>query len=163
MGMYHYAMYVYTAKANPLHFDAGDFETYRFADTHPAALSRVQKLRVGAPFRVPKFFGFTMPSKEKDAEVNALFKSVLFRPLTPAEKGAAAWAPYRAGVEAEEGPDKGKHEPAWQKWWAQQVALSRQYGECERRAGKWFTIEDIDLDRGPDERPGHFDSRPSAA
>ena len=77
MGMYHYAMYVYTAQANPLHFDPQDFETYAFADTHPAAASRVQKLRVGAPFRVPKFFGFTMPSKEKEAEVNALFKSVI--------------------------------------------------------------------------------------
>ena len=69
----------------------------------------------------------------------------------------------KVGVEAEEGPQKGKHEPAWQKWWAQQVALSRQYQECERRAGKWFTIEDIDLERGPEDRPGHFDSRPSAA
>ena len=54
--------------------------------------------------------------------MNALFKSALFRPLKPAEKGAAAWAPYRACVEAAEGPDKGKHEPAWQKWWAEQVA-----------------------------------------
>ena len=42
--MYHYAMYVYTAQGNPLHFDAQDFETYAFADTHPAAASRVQKL-----------------------------------------------------------------------------------------------------------------------
>ena len=59
---------------------------------HPAAASRVQKLRVGAPFRVPKFFGFTMPSKEKEAEVNALFKSVIFRPLQPAEKGCGLGA-----------------------------------------------------------------------
>ena len=119
---------------------------------------RVQKLRVLESFKVPRLFGFTMPSKQKDEEVNALFKSVLFRPLTPAEKGAAAWAPYRAGVDA-----SGKHEPAWQKWWAQQVALSRQYEECERKLGKWFTIEDIDLQRGPEGRPGHFSSRPSAA
>ena len=43
------------------------------------------------------------------------------------------------------------------------MALSRQYEECERRAGKWFTIEDIDLNRGSEEGPGHFAQQPSAA
>ena len=120
MGMYHYAMYVYTAQGNRDLFHDDDFVTYAFADTHPAAASRVQKLRVGAPFRVPRLFGFTMPSQQKDAEKNALFKSVLFRPLHPSEKGTASWAPYRACVDA-----KGEHLPAWQHWWAEQVALSR--------------------------------------
>ena len=35
MGIYHYAMYVYTAQGDPLRFDVEDFVTYRFADTHP--------------------------------------------------------------------------------------------------------------------------------
>ena len=108
MGVYHYAMYVYAARGCPLDFDAEDFVTYAFADAHPAAGSRVQKLRVGAPFKVPRLFGFTMPAKEKDPEVNALFKSVLFRPLWPAAQGAARWAPFRAGVDA-----KGSHVEPW--------------------------------------------------
>ena len=162
MGMYHYAMYVYTAQGNRDLFHDDDFVTYAFADTHPAAAFRVQKLRVGAPFRVPRLFGFTMPSQLKDPEKNALFKSVLFRPLHPAETGTAAWAPYRACVD-----EKGQHVPAWQDWWAKQVALSRRYEECERLAGKWFTIEDIApqdvVDRRPEGGVDHFDSRPSAA
>ena len=131
---------------------------YAFADTHPAAAFRVQKLRVGAPFRVPKLFGYTMPSRTKNSELNALFKSVLFRPLQPVDKGAARWAPYRAGVDA-----GGKHETAWQEWWGEQLVLSKQYDECERRAGKWFTIEDIRLDKSSEDPRDHFDSRPSAA
>ena len=103
-------------------------------------------------------FGYTMSSATKNPELNALFKSVLFRPLRPADKGAARWAPYRAGVDA-----SGKHETAWQEWWGEQLVLSKQYDECERRAGKWFTIEDIRLDKSSEEPRDHFDSRPSTA
>ena len=158
MGVYHYAMYVYTAQGSPLLFDKEDFVTYAFADTHPAAACRVQKLRVGAPFKVPRLWGFTMPAREKDVEVNALFKTVLFRPLQPGPRGTSRWAPFRGAVDA-----GGAYASAWQTWWEGQLRLSRDYDACEERAGKWFTIEDINVDRGPDDRPGLFDSRPSAA
>eukprot|EP00959_Pyramimonas_sp_CCMP1952_P332855 6970314-Pyramimonas_sp.AAC.1 len=131
MGIYHYAMYVHAAAGNPLLFHGEGFAAYAFADTHPAAAFRVQKLRVASPFKVPRLWGFTMPSREKDAEVIALFMSVLFRPLVPADRGAARWAPYRAGVDA-----SGKHVHAWGAWWSEQLALSARYDECERRAGK---------------------------
>ena len=137
--------------------------TYAFADTHPAAACRVQKLRIGAPFKVPRLFGFTMPARGKDPETNALFKSVLFRPLRAAAgQRASRWVPFRGAVD-----ENGSFAGAWDPWWEEQLSLSRQYEECERRAGKWFTIEDIDLRRAP---PGNeaqyfdrFSVRPSAA
>eukprot|EP00959_Pyramimonas_sp_CCMP1952_P340832 7139079-Pyramimonas_sp.AAC.1 len=99
MGMYRCAVYVCTAQGKPLHFDAEDSVTHAFADTDPVAAFPVQKIRFWAQLVVPKVWGFTMPSEETDAEVNALFQSELFRPLQPAEKKAAAWAPCRAGVD----------------------------------------------------------------
>ena len=38
-------------------------------------------------FKVPRLFGFTMPSAGADPEGNAMFKGVLFRPLRKAEGG----------------------------------------------------------------------------
>ena len=139
MGIYHYAMYVYTAQGSPLRFDKEDFVTYAFADTHPAAACRVHKLRVGAPFKVPRLFGFTMPAKGKDAEVNALYKSVLFRPLRDAGRRASRWVVFREAVD-----EHVSFAAKWDPWWKEQLRLAARYEECERRAGKWFTIEDID-------------------
>ena len=72
MGMYHYAMFVYSTHADAFAFDAEDFVTYRFAESHPEAKRRVQKLRVEQVFRVPRLFGFTMPTAERDPETNAM-------------------------------------------------------------------------------------------
>ena len=104
-----------------------------------------------------------MPARGKDPETNALFKSVLFRPLRAAAgQRASRWVPFRGAVD-----ENGSFAGAWDPWWEEQLSLSRQYEECERRAGKWFTIEDIDLRRAP---PGNeaqyfdrFSVRPSAA
>ena len=80
MGIYHYAMFVYSVRGNPLHVDPDDFYTYPFAEAHPQYKYRVQKLRVEECFRVPRLCGFTMPSVN-DVEGQAMFKSVLLRPL----------------------------------------------------------------------------------
>ena len=157
MGIYHYAMYVYTAQGDPLRFDVEDFVTYRFADTHPCAAVRVQKLRVGATFMAPRIFGFTMPTRAKDAETNAMFKSVLFRPLCAGDRGAP-WVPFKGIV-----GDGGSFVNSWQSWWAQQLRLLGHYEECERRAGKLFTLEDIDMSLGPEAELGPSRLRPSAA
>ena len=79
MPLYVYAMYVYSAHVDPNTIDPEDFHVYRFADTHPAAGRRVQKLRVQESFKVPRIYGFTMPTAKSDPERNALFKSVLLR------------------------------------------------------------------------------------
>ena len=81
MGLYHYSMYVYTKQRKASEVDGRDFSTYVFADTHPQAAYRVQKLRVEEPFRVPRLFGFTMPVAESNAELNAMYKQALLRPL----------------------------------------------------------------------------------
>ena len=80
------------------------------ADTHPCAAVRVQKLRVGATFMVPRIFGFTMPTQAKDAETNAMFKSVLFRPLCAGDRGAP-WVPFKGIV-----GDGGSFVNSWQSW-----------------------------------------------
>ncbi len=157
MGIYHYAMYVHTAYGDPSRVDVADFVTYPFADTHPAAATRVQKLRVGTTFMVPRLFGFTMPTKFKDAETNAMFKSVLLRPLRAVEH-AAPWVPYKGIV----GPG-GEFKRSWEDWWQKQLRLLWQYEECERRAGKWFTLEDIDLTLAPESPLDERRARPSAA
>ena len=81
MGLYHYSMYVYTVQRKASEVDGRDFSVYVFADTHPEAAYRVQKLRVEEPFRVPRLFGFTMPVAESNVELNAMCKQALLRPL----------------------------------------------------------------------------------
>ena len=78
MGMYQYAMYVYSRKAS---HSKEDFATYFYADPHPHVRSQVQKLRVDECFRVPRLFGMTLSPQVKDPERNALLKLVLFMPL----------------------------------------------------------------------------------
>eukprot|EP00973_Karenia_brevis_P064502 8961851-Karenia_brevis.AAC.1 len=51
MGMYVYSMYVYSAHLDPDAYTDNDFAVYRFADTHPSAGKRVQKLRIDEMFK----------------------------------------------------------------------------------------------------------------
>ena len=62
MPLYVYAMYVYSAYGDPAKHSPNDYEVYRFAETHPSAGKRVQKLRIDECFKVPRIFGFTMPA-----------------------------------------------------------------------------------------------------
>jgi hypothetical protein len=68
MGLYHYAMFVYTARVTAATVPPDDFETYLFAESHPSALYRVQKLRIDEACRVPRLFGFTMPRFDASEE-----------------------------------------------------------------------------------------------
>ena len=170
MGLYHYAMFVYTARGDPLKYHWDDFVTYRFSDSHPSASFRVQKLRVGMPYRVPRLFGFTMPTVAKDAEVNALFKSVLFRPVSAEPQAScafervgescgrvAAWHAYSKMLNT-----KGEFLEGWRAWFRQQVSLAETYATVQDRAGKMFTVEDVDMSLREEEVRGER-GRPSVA
>ena len=98
MGLYHYAMFVYSTQLPAKSVAADDFFTYRFGDGHPDADRRVQKLRVHELCRVPKVMGFTMPREDgasADRFRNAMFKSALFRPAHPVD-GAGHRVEHRA-------------------------------------------------------------------
>ena len=157
MGLYHYCMYCYTAQQEAKQVQAHDFSTYVFADSHPSAAYRVQRLRVDEAFRVPRLCGFTMPTATKDPETNALFKAILFRPLR-----------FRGGDEvdamAQLVDERGSFIPGWETWFEQQRLLAHRYEELERLAGKWFSLDDICVETTYMEDPaGTGRRRPSAA
>ena len=139
MGMYVYYMYVYTAAADPMKHHPQDFRVYRFADTHPSAGRRVQKLRVDEMFKIPRLFGFTMPRMDTECEKNAMFKSVLFRPI---------FAESRDQVEAFMAhlDENGKFKARWERWFQLQRIMADRYYWLQQEAGKLFTIADIDVD-----------------
>ena len=138
MGMYVYSTYVYTAHADPDEHNDNDFHVYRFADTHPAAGKRVQKLRVNEMFKVPRLFGFTMPREDAEPEKNALFKSVLFKPVV-AESSDQVEA-FRTLVD-----QAGSFQGPWQQWFRLQRIMADRFYKLQSAAGKLFTIADIDV------------------
>ena len=141
MGLYHYAMYAYSRFQDASRFDPADFATYRFADTYAGCARRVQKLRVDEMFRVPRLFGFTMPTREHDPLRNCLFKSVLFRPIAiGTEPCSDEVAPYLGLVD-----HRGLFQDPWDAWYAEQRALAKQFDKLQSQAGKLFTIEDVDM------------------
>ena len=140
MGVYHYAMFVYSARRGKVGLHSQDFMSYAFAETHPSGKFRVQKLRVSERYRVPRLFGFTMPSEEADREGSAMFKSVLLRPLKPAWWGDDVDA-YTRLVDG-----RGSFVGEWQEWFGQQRLLAHRYEELQDRAGKLFGVTDIDVD-----------------
>ena len=132
-------MCVHTASSSPCAYDAGDFVVYRFAPTHPQANRRVQLLRVDMPFKVPRLFGFTLaPPKKPKLFQNALGKSVL-RPIaaTASAEPAEDFLPLV--------DDSGCFVGPWQKWFAEQRHLNENYEGLEAKAGKVFTIADVDV------------------
>ena len=141
MGLYQYSMFVYTTYQDAAAFDALDFVTYRFADTHPGCAKRVQKLRLDQMFRIPRLFGFTMPTREADPERNCLFKSVLFRPLAaPTEPCPDEVVPYLSAVD-----ERGSFVAPWDAWYVEQRKLAKKYAELQATAGKLFVMEDVDM------------------
>ena len=145
MGLYHYAMFVYTAHVSAATVPPDDFETYLFAESHPSAMHRVQKLRINEACRVPRLFGFTMPrfgASEEDTFRNTLFKSVLLRPWSPCPgpRSRDEVAACMAVVD-----EDGKFERPWLTWFDVQRKLARRYEELEKRSGKIFTVHDVDM------------------
>ena len=144
MGLYHYAMFVYTTHIAANSVPGNDFFTYPFADGHPDAATRVQKLRVHDLCRVPKIMGFTMPREDgavSDVFRNTLFKSALFRPLDPVDGAsrkdelAAAMVSW---VDAQ-----GSYAEPWKRWWDNQGKLAQQYEDLQRKSQRLFTLADI--------------------
>ena len=75
MSLYDYAMFVRIVDGDPWDLKANQ---YAFEEHHAKFDTFVQELR---PSPVPLFIhGFTMPTAERDAETNALFKQLLLRP-----------------------------------------------------------------------------------
>eukprot|EP00973_Karenia_brevis_P006225 848030-Karenia_brevis.AAC.1 len=137
MGMYVYSMCVYFAQLDPDAYTDNDFVVYRFADTHPSAGKRVQKLRVDEMFKVPRLFGFTMPRESFNAEQNVLFKSVLFRPIFA--RGGNQVEDFMQLVDS-----GGSFLGPWKHWYQLQRTLADRFHQLQGQAGKLFTIEDID-------------------
>ena len=81
MGLYHYGMFVY----NHTMVDSftPDFATYYFDDLHPFCAQQIQKLRCDEAYLVPRLFGVNLPTRQDDKgkEINALMKTMLFRPM----------------------------------------------------------------------------------
>ena len=77
--LYHYAMYVCHARCS---VPSEDFATYWYDSLHPDAGYAVQRLRVDEPFRVPRLCGISVPTVTKSQEINALMKTMLFRPMS---------------------------------------------------------------------------------
>ncbi len=75
MSYIEYGMFVKVVLGDPWNLQP---RQYAFAEHHDKLESNVQELRV-APV-VPFIHGFTLPTKAKDPETNALFKQLLFRP-----------------------------------------------------------------------------------
>ena len=164
MGILHYGMFVYSVHAprGAAAAPPDDFSTFRFADTHDDCAVRVQKLRVDEMFRVPRLCGFTMPrfdGSEVDKFRNALFKSVLLRPVhmprdpDPIDGERAApdldlVAPYLGMVNS-----MGDFVEPWLAWLAQQRCMAERYRALEAKVGKMFTIADIDCSVGYMEHP----------
>ena len=146
MGFYHYSMFVYSAFQPASNYAPNDFVTYYFADSHPDCASRVQRLRVNERYRVPRVLGFTMPragGSKEDTEKNALFKSVLLRPCAASEQLHLLGDQVEPFVSCV-GPDGSFVQP-WQQWFATQRQLAARCQELQERAGKVFTLQDVDM------------------
>ena len=162
MGLLHYSMFVYTANVEASKVSEQDFLLYRFAETHPDCARRVQKLRLGEMYRVPRLFGFTMPrfdGSEEDKFRNASFKSVLMRPCAaPRDRYTDELEPYMSLVDSQ-----GSFGGPWLEWFDRQRALAERCRGLEEQAGKVFTMEDIDTSLSCSQLPAPDQRRPSAA
>jgi len=79
MGLYHYTMFVYQKKSTE---GVSDFITHLYADLHPQCSRVVQRIRADECFRVPRLFGCGLPPPQgPHKELNAMMKTMLFRPM----------------------------------------------------------------------------------
>ena len=152
MGMYHYSMFVHSVRMKASTVQDGDYRYFRFDESHPDYQNRVQVLRFDEPHRVPKLVGMTMPREEGSRANrfrNALFKSVLFRPCSPAVTGLGlsvrdefTWSLLPLV------DDRGCFVGPWKAWFEQQQLLADRFEELQRRAGRTFVVSDIDTSLG---------------
>jgi len=163
MGLYHYAMFVYTTHLSANSIPADDFFTYCFSDGHPDAARRVQKLRVHDFYKVPKVMGFTMPREDgasADLFRNTMFKSVLFRPIHPKEGSSRRdemAAAMLAWVDA-----TGAYSVEWKRWWDNQCELAQRFEFLQQKCLRVFTLADVHCNIGYMEPVGDR-TMPSAA
>ena len=144
MGLYHYAMFVYTTHLSASSVAADDFFTYRFAEGHPDASCRVQKLRVHELCRVPKVMGFTMPREDgasADRFRNTMFKSALFRPAYPVD--GTSRKDELAAAMLSWVDSKGDYASEWKRWWDNQALLADRFEELQRRSQRVFSLADV--------------------
>ena len=173
-------MFVYEAGGKNL---LEDFVTYRFHDLHPDCGRRVQKLRADEVFRVPQFVGANIPvvpEKLKDsikaedirqrhviAERAAMMKMMLFMPMQlplscrHIDEAAVLDMLGARAVHSQEGLLA--YEPTWSRWFGQQRLLADTFKMLQERAGKIFTLDDINLDRSVNSAPSADPEQPSAA
>ncbi len=142
MGLYHYSMFVHRHYANE---PAPDFATYLHSDLHPQCNHQVQRLRLDESFRVPRLNGFYFPAQGTNPEMNAMMKTMLFRPLAlPSEAcdygGTALFDMIGNCLDA-----GASYQSGWTHWFDRQRVLADRFDALQRRAGKLFTLEDIDV------------------
>ena len=88
----------------------------------------------------------------------AMFKSVLFRPLRPVGSGSEYEA-FLACVDS-----LGRFTVPWRVWYEEQSRCAVAYAAKERAAGKLFTLEDLRVSGGPSETaPSLLDLAPTPA
>ena len=144
MGLYHYSLFVYTTHVSAKAVAADDFHMYRFADGHPDASRRVQRLRVHELCRVPKLMGFTMPREDgasSDRFRNSMFKSCLFRTAYPVDGTSRKHELAAAMLSWVD--SHGDYTSNWKTWWDAQSELADRFEELQRRSQRSFSISDI--------------------
>ena len=165
MGLYHYAMFVYETTVREV---VTDFATYAYDVMHSECAKRVQKLRLDECFRVPRLHGITLPAETTIAkrEQAALMKTMLFRPLSLASgcsmDGDDAVLEM-LGDPCDSDCSDLSYQPEYIRWYGAQRALSDQFLELQNRAGKIFTLEDIDTALTGDMQLDDCREQPSSA
>jgi hypothetical protein len=134
MGLYHYAMYVWSTERPDMPPADDDFLVYSFDPGHPQAAERVQRLRAFGSFRVPLLEGWTHNPEEKSPELNAAYKAVLLHPI----HGPAGYGELCSS--------SGSVVEPWRVWFREQMKLAEQGRQKQGRAGKLHTIADVLLE-----------------
>jgi hypothetical protein len=159
MGLYHYTMYVHTQYARD---PAPDFATYLYADLHPLCARHVQKLRVDEAFRVPRLNGFYFPAQGTNPEMNAMMKTLLFRPLALSPSAVDYGETAILDMIGDCLDAGASFQSTWTRWFGQQRLLADRFDALQRKAGRIFTLEDIDVNLGFDAAAAERE-QPSAA
>ena len=162
MSLYTYAMYVQIVEGDPEKLKVNQ---YQFSQHHKKGESYVQELRQ-APV-VPFIHGYTMPTAEKDADTNALFKQVVLRPHHCLGKDECRKVNFTQGfcqecrvsrskrdesghINKDETSDRATREvmstwsfvPPWRQYHAQQLLLTRRADERLQNARRTAVLPD---------------------
>ena len=146
MSYYTYAMWVRVVEGDP---DSLASNQYAFAAHHAKYANYVQELRK-APV-IPFLHGFTMPTREKDAETNACFKQVLLRPHRCHGKAncrgigftSGFCEPRQGGPQGVESVSEYSYVPCWLRYIAEQMTLAGQADAKLHEACMWPVPHDV--------------------